>query len=134
MLIVEAPRLKSAHLVEDCSALGLNKVWVPTYSARCKVNQAFANNLIAHLHGHHLHRHDSHMIARKAVVEDLEEGPHICFKEALLHIAVVACRGTNQGREQCGALSTSAYDSAGWSDLYILSETMRTTFAAAGPE
>ena len=89
MLIVDGPRLKAAQLVEDCSALGLNNVWVPTYSARCKVNQAFANNLIAHLHGHHLHRHDSHMIARKAVVEDLEEGPHICFKEALLHIAVV---------------------------------------------
>ena len=29
------------------------------------------------------------MSAREAGVEDLEEGPHICFKEELLHIAVV---------------------------------------------
>ena len=48
----------------------------------------FANNFIAYLLGHHLHRHNSHMSARQAGVEDLEKGPHIWFKEELLHIAV----------------------------------------------
>ena len=85
----------------------------------------FANNFIAYLHGHHLNRHDSHTIARKAGVEDLEEAPHICFKEELLHIAVAGEPmedeiSTELSRRQpmiqaVGQIYT--YDSGGWSNL-----------------
>ena len=65
------------------------------------------------------------MIARKAGVEDVEEGPHICFKEELLHIAVAGEPmedeiSTELSRRQpmiqaVGQIYT--YDSGGWSNL-----------------
>ena len=83
MLIADAPRLKSAQLVEDCSEL---KSWVPTYSARCQ-NQC-ANNIIAYLHEQHLYRHDSQMFSREERIEGVEEGPDVRLEEELLYFAV----------------------------------------------
>ena len=70
------------------------------------------------------------MIARKAGVEDLEEAPHICFKEELLRIAVA---GEPIVDENSAKLSRRqpTIQAVG---LYILGKIMWSTFEVAGPE